>query len=142
MSCLLSIIHLCCCSNFQAEERLRGTLASDKNELLFSEFGLNYNNEPPMFRKGTVLIRKLCKTPGDGKLRQVVLPFYTDLIGDMFWKENPEILGLKSLQIYHNPTEDNNINQDQAKSSSKQDNAGSTTSPTTNEHVPVVSEKS
>ena len=121
---------------------MRGTLASDKNELLFSEFGLNYNNEPPMFRKGTVLIRKLCKTPGDGKLRQVVLPFYTDLIGDVFWKENPEILGLKSLQIYHNPTEDNNINQDQAKSSSKQDTAGSTASPTTNEHVPVVSEKS
>lgn len=121
---------------------MRGTLASDKNELLFAEFGLNYNNEPPMFRKGTVLIRKLCKTPGDGKLRQVVLPFYTDLIGDMFWKENPEILGLKSLQIYHKPTEDNNINQEQAKSSSTQDNARSTASTTTNDHVPVVSEKS
>jgi Uncharacterized conserved protein len=122
---------------------LRGTLASDKNELLFSEFGLNYNNEPPMFRKGTVLIRKLCKTPGDGKLRQVVLPFYTDLIGDVFWKENPEILGLKSLQIYHKPIEDNNVTQEQAKSSSKQDIAGSTASTTTtNEHVPVVSEKS
>jgi hypothetical protein len=48
---------------------------------------------------------------------------------------------LKSLQIYHKPTEDNNITQDQAKSSSKQESAGSTASPTTNEHVPVVSEK-
>ncbi|XP_023717500.1 probable tRNA(His) guanylyltransferase [Cryptotermes secundus] len=130
-------------SNAQAEERLRGTLASDKNELLFSEFGLNYNNEPPMFRKGTVLIRKLCKTPGDGKLRHVVLPFYTDLIGDVFWRENPEILGMKSLQIYHRPTEDNSISQEQCKSSPKQDSTGSTASATTtNEHSPVASEKS
>jgi hypothetical protein len=127
---------------FQAEERLRGTQASDKNELLFSEFGLNYNNEPPMFRKGTVLIRKLCKTTGDGKLRHVVLPFYTDLIGDVFWKENPEILGMKSLQIYHQPTEDNSISQEQCKSSPKQDSTGSTSATTTNEHSPVASEKS
>lgn len=127
---------------FQAEERLRGTLASDKNELLFSEFGLNYNNEPPMFRKGTVLIRKLCKMPGDGKLRHIVLPFYTDLIGDVFWKENPEILGMKSLQIYHRPTEDNSIIQEQSKSSPKQDTAGSVASPTTaNEHNLMASEK-
>ena len=107
----------------QAEERLRGTQASEKNEILFSEFGLNYNNEPPMFRKGTVLVRKLCKTPGDGKLRQVVLPFYTDLIGDTFWRENPEILGMKSLQVYHPPEENSsntsNTNMDQTKSPSR-----------------------
>uniref|UniRef100_F7F312 tRNA(His) guanylyltransferase n=1 Tax=Monodelphis domestica TaxID=13616 RepID=F7F312_MONDO len=42
----------------QAQERLRGTLAADKNEILFSEYNINYNNEPPMFRKGTVLIWK------------------------------------------------------------------------------------
>lgn len=115
-------------SNAKAEERLRGTLASDKNELLFSEFGLNYNNEPPMFRKGTVLVRKLCKTPGDGKLRQVVLPFYTDLIGDTFWRENPEILGMKSLQVYH-PPEDNSStssNVEQNKSPSRPESVAST----------------
>jgi hypothetical protein len=95
-----------------------------------------------MFRKGTVLIRKLCKTPGDGKLRHVVLPVYTDLIGDVFWKENPEILGMKSLQIYHQPSEDNSISQEQCKSSPKQDSTGSTPSATTNEHSPVASEKS
>lgn len=34
----------------------QGTLAADKNEILFSEFNINYNNEPLMYRKGTVLI--------------------------------------------------------------------------------------
>lgn len=35
---------------------LQGTLTADKNEILFSEFNINYNNEPLMYRKGTVLI--------------------------------------------------------------------------------------
>ncbi|VVT45912.1 uncharacterized protein SAPINGB_P000953 [Magnusiomyces paraingens] len=46
-------------SGAQAEERLRGTLASDKNEILFSEFGINYNNEPEIYKKGTILVRDL-----------------------------------------------------------------------------------
>ncbi|ENI04108.1 hypothetical protein COCC4DRAFT_73194 [Bipolaris maydis ATCC 48331] len=41
----------------EAEERLKGTVSSDKNEILFKEFGINYNNEPNCFRKGTVLYR-------------------------------------------------------------------------------------
>lgn len=35
---------------------LQGTLAADKNEILFSEFGINYNNESALHRKGTTLI--------------------------------------------------------------------------------------
>ena len=31
-------------------------MAADKNELLFSTFGINYNNLPEMHRKGTVLV--------------------------------------------------------------------------------------
>jgi tRNA(His) guanylyltransferase len=33
-----------------AQERLKGTLAGDKNEILFSEFNINYNNEEEQFR--------------------------------------------------------------------------------------------
>ncbi|XP_022652468.1 probable tRNA(His) guanylyltransferase isoform X3 [Varroa jacobsoni] len=40
-----------------AEERLRGTLSADKNEILFQEFNCNYNNEPSQFRKGTTIVR-------------------------------------------------------------------------------------
>ncbi|KAH0948281.1 hypothetical protein HN011_011325 [Eciton burchellii] len=93
----------------QAEEKLRGTLASHKNELLFQEFGINYNNEPALFRKGTTLIRKLIPD-GTGKLRSAVVPLIDDIIGDRFWKENPEVIGLKSLATYQPPNLANSIN--------------------------------
>lgn len=35
---------------------LKGTVAADKNELLFSKFGVNYNNLPEIHRKGSVLV--------------------------------------------------------------------------------------
>ena len=31
-------------------------MSSDKNEILFSEFDINYNNLPQMYRKGSVLV--------------------------------------------------------------------------------------
>ena len=34
----------------------QGTVSADKNELLFSQFGINYNNLPEIYRKGSVLI--------------------------------------------------------------------------------------
>ncbi|KAL6171242.1 tRNA-His guanylyltransferase [Exserohilum turcicum] len=47
----------------EAEERLKGTVSADKNEILFKEFGINYNNEPECFRKGTVLYRDFFPPP-------------------------------------------------------------------------------
>lgn len=44
-------------STTEAEEKLKATIAGDKNEILFSQFGINYNNEEPMYRKGSVLYR-------------------------------------------------------------------------------------
>jgi tRNA(His) guanylyltransferase len=32
-------------------------LAADKNEILFSRFSINYNNEPEIYRKGSVIFR-------------------------------------------------------------------------------------
>lgn len=40
----------------------QGTLAKDKNEILFSRFGINYNNEPEMYKKGSVIFRDV-RTP-------------------------------------------------------------------------------
>lgn len=82
-------------------------MASHKNELLFQEFGINYNNEPPLFRKGTTLIRKLVPD-GTGRLKPAIVPLVDDIIGDRFWKENPEVIGLKSLATYQ-PNLTNNI---------------------------------
>jgi tRNA(His) 5'-end guanylyltransferase len=41
----------------EAEQRLSGTVSADKNEILFQDFGINYNNEPECFKKGTILHR-------------------------------------------------------------------------------------
>ncbi|XP_064422940.1 probable tRNA(His) guanylyltransferase isoform X2 [Latimeria chalumnae] len=95
-------------STAQAEERLRGTLSADKNEILFSEFNINYNMEPVIYKKGTILIwqkvdetttrrRKLPNEPEEKDIvvtrtRNKVLPLHLDLFGDQFWEEHPEIL--------------------------------------------------
>lgn len=44
-------------SKQDAEKTLCGTTAGDKNEILFTKVGKNYNNEPEQFKKGTTLIR-------------------------------------------------------------------------------------
>ncbi|XP_030068322.1 putative tRNA(His) guanylyltransferase isoform X3 [Microcaecilia unicolor] len=90
----------------QAQERLRGTLSADKNEILFSEFNINYNNEPLMYRKGTVLVwqkvneiatKQINLSEGSEdkevkRTRSEVTLLHCDIIGQQFWKEHPEIL--------------------------------------------------
>ncbi|EEH50670.2 tRNA guanylyltransferase [Paracoccidioides brasiliensis Pb18] len=46
-------------SNTEAEKELQGTVSGEKNEILFSRFGINYNNEPEMYRKGSVIFRDI-----------------------------------------------------------------------------------
>lgn len=41
----------------------QGTLSKDKHEILFSQFGVNYNEIDPRFRKGSVLARALVTIP-------------------------------------------------------------------------------
>ena len=41
----------------EAHAQLKGTFSKDKNELLFSQFGINYNSEPEVYKRGTILIR-------------------------------------------------------------------------------------
>ncbi|EGX48386.1 hypothetical protein AOL_s00080g15 [Orbilia oligospora ATCC 24927] len=47
----------------EAEKELMGTLAKDKNEILWSRFGVNYNNEQEMFKKGSVVYRNYGAVP-------------------------------------------------------------------------------
>ncbi|KAH3676144.1 hypothetical protein WICMUC_002166 [Wickerhamomyces mucosus] len=44
-------------STKQAEEKLKGSLSSDKNEILFKEFGINYNDELEIFKKGSLIYK-------------------------------------------------------------------------------------
>lgn len=108
-------------SGGEAEMRLKGTVSGDKNEILFSQFGINYNNEPEMCRKGTVVYRaygdgfgpsRVEKWSEDGraidyasktqvekekKRRQKALiqVEHVDIIGDSFWQARPYILAPK-----------------------------------------------
>ena len=43
--------------NKDAENFLKGTVSSDKNEILWSRFNVNYNNEAAIFRKGSIVLR-------------------------------------------------------------------------------------
>lgn len=87
----------------QAEERLRGTVSSDKNEILFQEFQTNYNNLPALYRKGTVVIREAMDegSSGDGskafknrKQAKVykITALNVDIIQKNFWSKYPHLL--------------------------------------------------
>jgi len=81
-------------SNQQAQERLKGTLSGEKNEILFSEFRINYNEEPAQFRKGTTLIKQkveLATEEGGTKVRSQLVELDCDIIGEDFWTQNPHL---------------------------------------------------
>nr|ACO15695.1 Probable tRNAHis guanylyltransferase [Caligus clemensi] len=96
-------------TNREAQERLKGTLSGDKNEILFSQFQINYNQEAQQFRKGSTLLKKKAPVPveipqdkkEDSPKRQKensgfrdrvkIFDLNIDLIGDDFWKENAHI---------------------------------------------------
>lgn len=40
-----------------AHKRLKGTFSKDKNEILFSQFGINYNDVEEIYKRGTIFIR-------------------------------------------------------------------------------------
>lgn len=91
-------------SKADAEKRLKGTLSAEKNEILFSEYGINYNDESDMFKKGSILIhvkafREVPKTGPNSDNGETVVREYSevavkhcDLISDDFWIVHPHIL--------------------------------------------------
>ncbi|ODV79087.1 tRNAHis guanylyltransferase [Suhomyces tanzawaensis NRRL Y-17324] len=88
-----------------AENRLAGTVSADKNELLFKEFGINYNNEPEMFKKGTIFVRefqdyKPVEETGlssrqkqrldKARKKATIGEYHVDIINDnSFWESRP-----------------------------------------------------
>lgn len=91
----------------EAEQKLLGTVASDKNEILFDLCGINYNNEPEMFKKGTVIVREYdmgTKVDDTGlsarqtqraekaRRKAKVQLYHTDIIKDDFWNGRPWLL--------------------------------------------------
>lgn len=94
----------------EAEAKLCGTVSSDKHELLFSQYGINYNNEPEIFKKGTVILREpeseedraevgkklTTETLSTRQLERLfknkkiqILTLHVDIIKDGFWDQRP-----------------------------------------------------
>ncbi|KAH9945404.1 tRNAHis guanylyltransferase [Epithele typhae] len=98
----------------EAHVTLRGTVSSQKHEMLFSRFGINYNEISARFRKGSVLVREPVpktatenadppaaegdKQEGKGaskkktRIRTTVELYHCDIIGDEFWDARPMLL--------------------------------------------------
>ena len=77
----------------QATKHLEGTFSKDKRKILL-ELGVDYDEEPAIHRKGSVLYRNKKKTPnGIFEKSEEVLVIHEDIISDEFWLNNPHILG-------------------------------------------------
>ncbi|KAL9884584.1 tRNA-histidine guanylyltransferase [Glossina fuscipes fuscipes] len=98
-------------TNKEAEAKLRGTYAAYKNELLFSEFGINYNNLPGMFRKGTILLRKQVNRTKHDISKQLIVPLHEDMISDIFWKKHSELLAHKYSPGLYTQTDDDVVSE-------------------------------
>lgn len=83
---------------FQADEKLSGTVSADKHEILFNKFDINYNDEPLMYKRGTILLWKKIRSPKHGKPRLVILPLHEKMMHDAFWEKHPEILDIKKVR--------------------------------------------
>ncbi|KAI9503565.1 tRNA-histidine guanylyltransferase 1-like [Coemansia spiralis] len=98
-TCFWTLVNKGRLSQKDAEKRLSGTLSKDKNELLFGEFGVNYNDELDIFKKGSVLIRNkelIDVIDPNGQVTKrtkvVVCILHCDIIKDAFWNKHPEII--------------------------------------------------
>lgn len=102
-----NLVTKCNLTGQQAEQELMGTLAKDKNEILYARCGINYNNEPEIFKKGTVIVREYdeWKLANEGELsvkqkqkmekmqrKAKIAVHHTDIIKDDFWVQRPWIL--------------------------------------------------
>ncbi|KUJ24595.1 tRNAHis guanylyltransferase-like protein Thg1 [Mollisia scopiformis] len=115
-----------------AEKELAGSLAADKNEILFSRFKINYNNEPEIYKKGSVVLRdyelvepgtasevihedvakpgeevELSKTQEEKdrkrRAKARITVQHVDIIKDEFWERRPWLLSNKPGKIPKEP---------------------------------------
>ncbi|KAH6657748.1 tRNA guanylyltransferase [Truncatella angustata] len=121
-----SLIQLGGMSNIEAEKFLAGTVSADKNEILFSKFHINYNNEPEILKKGSVVLRdyELVEPQGDNvaaaaddiaepvkqsktqdendkkrRAKARVMVEHLDIIRDDFWDRRPWLLSNKPGKV-------------------------------------------
>lgn len=80
-----------------AEMELKNTTIANKNELLFHEFGINYNNMPIQHKKGTILLRSNLVI--ENRDRPIIVPHFKDIDSKRFWQEHDNIFKNKCCNI-------------------------------------------
>lgn len=98
----------------EAQNALKGTTADVKNNLLFEEFKINYNDLPQIFRKGSIIYRKkveeVVKVENGEDIKRPrvrVAIEHEDIIRDNFWTNHPYILSVASNHrhvVHRSPT--------------------------------------
>lgn len=97
----------------EAQERLKTTFSGDKNEILFSEYSINYNNELEQFKKGSVIIltekdiefimKEHFNAPNNREKKGIfqdsldpkviqTKTLHVDIIKEKFWEDNSYLL--------------------------------------------------
>eukprot|EP00850_Spirogloea_muscicola_P021639 SM000256S08693 [mRNA] locus=s256:70015:71834:- [translate_table: standard] len=90
-------------THVEAQTVIKGTQADFKNELLYSQFGLNYNSLPAIFRKGSLVFRNIVEevvkgapeapeAPPVSRPRWRTTIKHDDIIRSTFWDAHPHIL--------------------------------------------------
>lgn len=76
----------------EATERLSKTVSSDKHDIMFLDYKINYNNELEQFKKGTVVVDVQSDYTGNNPDYEAIKHFYRDLTRkNDFWIENNHI---------------------------------------------------
>lgn len=79
-------------SSRQATEKLSGTYSSDKHDIMFLDYKINYNNELEQFKKGTVLVDTQEDYNGKNDDTAALKHFHVDFTrSSSFWDQNSHI---------------------------------------------------
>ncbi|KAL4399707.1 tRNA-His guanylyltransferase [Malassezia pachydermatis] len=90
----------------EAHEVLKGTVSADKHEILFQQFGMNYDKLPAFYRKGTTLVWAPTYDPGRTKPKTELRTLHVDIIGASFWTPcelRPPTLADDGLAYFERP---------------------------------------
>lgn len=104
-TCFWCIVHKEKKTNKQACAILQDTVSEEKHNMLFNKFGINYNNEKAIYKKGSLLIRdevvdkeklekyvervkKGIKKISKPRAKKTIVVVHEDLIKEEFWKKS------------------------------------------------------
>lgn len=83
-------------SSIEATKKLNGTISKDKHDILFNQFGVNYNDELEQFKKGTIILdlanNKNCPLDGSCQVDLLLKHYSVDITkNNDFWLNNSHI---------------------------------------------------